>query len=96
MSSVEDGSQGEPIPSSKEVDSNAQSFERPEFTLQNVLNDIIYGFKQLIFNPEFNKVIIPVLLAVESVAVKLIRGLVSCEYLVNAVFHALFLLIIEQ
>lgn len=54
--------------------------ERPEFTLKNVLGDIRYGFNQLIFNPDFNKITIPILVTVELIVVKLLRGLISCKY----------------
>ncbi|CCH44726.1 Dolichyl-P-Man:Man(5)GlcNAc(2)-PP-dolichylmannosyltransferase [Wickerhamomyces ciferrii] len=51
--------------------------ELPELTFSNVIADILYGFKQLIFNPEFTKIVIPILLVVESIAVKLIKGFIS-------------------
>ncbi len=83
MSSVDhpprEGVNGPPS-SEEKITTEQEENKLPEFTLQNVINDIIYGINQLIFNPEFNKVIIPVLLAAESIAVKIIRGLVSCKF----------------
>jgi len=84
---VIDKPQEEALQADKNEDSNSPSQQQeerpplPEFTLRNVINDIKYGIKQLIFNPEFNKVVIPILLVLESIAVKVIRGVVSCEYI---------------
>ncbi len=83
MSSVDDTPRekvNDPPNTDGKVTTEQEENKLPEFTLQNVINDIIYGINQLIFNPEFNKVIIPVLLAAESIAVKIIRGLVSCKF----------------
>ncbi|KAH3685779.1 hypothetical protein WICPIJ_003242 [Wickerhamomyces pijperi] len=55
---------------SSAVDQNKP--EIPPFTLQNVLNDIISGIHSLIFDPECNKVIIPILLFLESSFTKII------------------------
>lgn len=70
----------ESTPSTRATQQQEQpEHERPEFTIQNVLGDIRYGFNQLVFNPDFNIIIVPILVTVESIVVKMIRGLVSCK-----------------
>lgn len=67
MSETLPESSTEPIESSPPCD-------LPPFTLKNVLGDIYYGVHSLIFDPNMNKVVIPILVPVASIITKFVIG----------------------